>query len=671
MITRTYFGAEADRQAHEQHSQEFAPAHGSGSEPFTALPQGLRELRQWCVAGFDKSPLMVNGQRASVTDPSTWTDFDTACQAAQASAGYVGFVLTANDPFTCIDLDVKEHTPAEHIERFDRIVTAFDSYTERSRSGRGFHVWVQGNIGRGRRRDGVEVYSQERFIICTGDVVRSGPIADRAELLDMLVREIGTAQTASLELSGDDQPDYSLANRAALDSRELGRLFAGDWHGRYPSQSEADLALVKMLMPHAASPRECWLTFRLSKLGQRDKAGRLDYAQSTLALAAQHLADDVARAQHGRELAGSLFWQAPAYNPRHFRLLFDDDLDSQPPLRWLVKRIIPDAGIGAIYGDSGTFKSFLTLDALAHIANGQEWFGHRVKAAPAVYIPFEGQGGVPNRIKAWRIAQAGQRSPDVLISSIPPDDVRTNVAIITEPMNLREQADRDKLVVTLTESGWAGGVLCIDTLAHASNGIDENSSAMGEMLAIFRGLQHRLGGVILVIHHSGKDQARGMRGWSGLHAAMDFVVECQHEKGAGHREAQFVLTKVKDGASGGAYSFTMQPVQLGIDEDGDLISSLIVVPTEAIAPANLTSKPDAERDEHDDEFVWQWVKRERERGEYPSGRSLEGQREKQMNQEHPMTQKRLRDAIHRLRAASRLVDDEDKAPSGNVFMRAI
>lgn len=196
---------------------------------------------------------------------------------------------------------------------------------------------------------------------------------------------------------------------------------------------------------------------------------------------------------------------------------------------------------------------------------------------------------------------------------------------------------------------------------------------MGEMLAIFRGLQHHLGGVILVIHHSGKDQARGMRGWSGLHAAMDFVVECQHEKGAGHREAQFVLTKVKDGASGGAYSFTMQAIQLGMDEDGDAISSLIVMPTDAIAPAGLTSRPDAERDEHDDEFVWQWVKRERERerGEYPSGRSLEGQREKQMSQEHPMTQKRLRDAIHRLRAASRLVDDEDKAPSGNVYMLAV
>ena len=97
-------------------------------------------------------------------------------------------------------------------------------------------------------------------------------------------------------------------------------------------------------------------------------------------------------------------------------------------------------------------------------------------------------------------------------------DADTNMRYITDRMNLRQQADRDKLVQTLTECGWAGGVLCIDTLAHAANGIDENSSEMGEMIAIFRELQHRLGGVILIIHHSGKSQERGMRGWSGLRA---------------------------------------------------------------------------------------------------------------------------------------------------------
>ncbi|MDO2063659.1 AAA family ATPase, partial [Escherichia coli] len=63
------------------------------------------------------------------------------------------------------------------------------------------------------------------------------------------------------------------------------------------------------------------------------------------------------------------------------------------------------ASVGTVFGQSGTFKSFLVLDLLAHIANGQPWFGHRVTAAPAVYVPFEGQGGIPKRVAAWRMAR--------------------------------------------------------------------------------------------------------------------------------------------------------------------------------------------------------------------------------------------------------------------------
>ncbi|MDE2317292.1 MAG: hypothetical protein KGK06_12870, partial [Xanthomonadaceae bacterium] len=69
-----------------------------------------------------------------------------------------------------MDLDVKDETPPEVLARFQKIIETFDSYTERSTSGRGYHIWLKGDIGAGRRRDGVEVYSQERFIVCTGNV---------------------------------------------------------------------------------------------------------------------------------------------------------------------------------------------------------------------------------------------------------------------------------------------------------------------------------------------------------------------------------------------------------------------------------------------------------------------------------------------------------------------
>ncbi len=446
----------------------------------------------------------------------------------------------------------------------------------------------------------------------------------------------------------------------------------------YPSQSEADLALVKFLLPHCESPSECWATFRLSKLGERDKAKRADYARRTISLALQHHANDAAQVQHGQALAEALFWKPTAtQNPRHFKLLRDGELDQLPALQWLVKRIIPDKGIGAIYGDSGTFKSFLALDLLAHISTGQDWFDKRVRAAPAVYVPFEGQGGIPNRVKAWRLGQAKLRNPDALMIASPPDDVLSNIAVIVETMNLREAADREKLVVTLIEQGWAGGVLCIDTLAHASNGIDENSSEMGEMIGIFRDLQLRLGGVILLVHHSGKDQSRGMRGWSGLHAAMDFVVECQRDKLAGNLEAQFVLTKVKDGSDGVSFPFAMQSVILGFDEDGDTISSLSVIPTTGEvdrSPGTKQTKKginaiDAETAAADDQFMDQWVRKEVRAGNYPSKNSLKGQLP-DIKETYEMTQDRVLAAVERRLAEERLVR-EPKSPNGNPWLRPV
>lgn len=247
------------------------------------IPAELRERPQWCLAGPDKRPLKLDHSPASSTDPSTWADFESVAKAAAKDGYGMGYMLCDADPFTCIDLDIKPDTPSDDISRYESIVEHLDSYTERSRSGRGLHVWVRAAIGKGRRRDGVEVYSQQRFIICTGNVVRAQPIAERQALLANMVSQLAPVAEA-IALTGDSQPNWAFAEEALLDGGELGRLFRGDWQGRYASQSDADLALVKLLVPHTESPAQCWGTFRLSILGSREKAGRTDYARSTLSL---------------------------------------------------------------------------------------------------------------------------------------------------------------------------------------------------------------------------------------------------------------------------------------------------------------------------------------------------------------------------------------------------
>lgn len=652
------------------------------------IPAELRQRPQWCISpglDHDKAPRSLSGALASSTTPSTWGTFEAACDAAANRGWFVGYMLHVGDPFTCIDLDVKDGTPAEQLERHDSIVSTMASYTERSRSGRGRHVWVRGQVGRGCKRDGVEVYSQERYIICTGDVVCDLAVEDRQDLVSNMAARMRPAVLADAELRADEVGDDQgccIAGIAHADLGELGRLMRGEWQGlddtgarKYPSQSEADLALVIMLARLTASNGACREAFRLSPLGRREKARCDDrYLNLTLRKARSILSDEAFHVAEGSRIMDELFWPEPAWTPPGggspgIRLLLDGDLDALPPLRWLVKGIIPDAGIGAIYGASGTFKSFLTLDLLAHVSNGREWFGHRVKATPAVYVPFEGQGGIPNRIKAWRTAQTALRHPDRLATFEPDVDVLSRVAVVMEPLNLRNQVDRDRLVAGLRGQGWSGGVLCIDTLAHASAGIEENSSAMGEMISVFRDLQQQLGGVILLVHHSGKDESRGMRGWSGLHAAMDFVVECQKEGDAG--AATFRLSKVKDGTTGTSFGFQMQVVPVGVDEDGDAVTSLTVCPVNPREAADHPFVVDGLKEAGDDDaFVEAWVRELMIEGSKPTGRWLEASR-RHIQDKRKITQKRLRDAICRLKASGRLEDAPDDLVKNGKWLRAV
>lgn len=253
------------------------------------IPAELRHLAQWVCAGLNKEPIDPrSGQPASTTNPSTWATFD---EAKRAGYMHVGFVLSKNDPYTIIDLDDpstiktnekqalnEDADKVEQItERHKRIATTFNSYTELSQSGTGVHIIVRGSIPSGVRRDKVEVYSDSRYMICTGNVINASPIADYQDLLLRLHSEMASTVLAELEeidaIISDDEL-YSMASKACNAEKFLA-LFSGNLSG-YPSQSEADFALISMLAFYSKSDSQVRRIFRWSTLGQRDKATRND-----------------------------------------------------------------------------------------------------------------------------------------------------------------------------------------------------------------------------------------------------------------------------------------------------------------------------------------------------------------------------------------------------------
>lgn len=258
--------------------------------------------------------------------------------------------------------------------------------------------------------------------------------------------------------------------------------------------------------------------------------------------------------------------EPPHAQPGRFTLLTPFDLKSIPPMRWLVRGVIPETGLGALYGPPGCGKSFLVLDLMGAIAEGRAWFTHDTSAAPCVYVALEGEAGVSQRIAAY-IAKHG--TPEAL-------------RVILTPLDIRQADDRRELAATIKAAGMAGGVLTLDTLNRAAPGADENDSRdMGQLIDSMKALQADLGGLVLAVHHSGKDQTRGLRGHSSLLAALDAVVEVSRQDD----RREWRLAKCKDGSDEAAHPFRLDVVDLGEDAEGYAITSCVVEPVEAAADA--------------------------------------------------------------------------------------
>jgi hypothetical protein len=240
-----------------------------------------------------------------------------------------------------------------------------------------------------------------------------------------------------------------------------------------------------------------------------------------------------------------------------FNLLDRNAIMAQPPLRWRIKYLLPETGIAAIYGPSGSGKSYLGIDAGISIALGNTWFGNRVFACAVTYVILESEASLRNRVEAWEVHNKV--------------NIPANFRAIAQPFELADHQQVEDLGSILPK----GGVVIIDTLNRAAPGLDENSSQdMGRILAGMKRLQEITGGLVVIVHHTGKDASKGLRGHSSLFAALDGAIEV--ERNAVGRT--WSAAKVKDGEDGKRVAFQLNVIDLGKDADGDPITSCAVGP---------------------------------------------------------------------------------------------
>lgn len=173
------------------------PAGAGAFVPF--FPDELKQRKQWVIyvlgvkpnkkGKLQKYPIYTNtlrmrkGEQGSDQDLKNLVDFDTAFQTlnslkksgkklwtpeGELPVTGLGFAMLKGRGLTCIDID-----PLCKKELREEIVSRCSSFTEKSVSGKGLHVWVQYDCETFKNQDegtDLEIFSDTQFIAVTGDI---------------------------------------------------------------------------------------------------------------------------------------------------------------------------------------------------------------------------------------------------------------------------------------------------------------------------------------------------------------------------------------------------------------------------------------------------------------------------------------------------------------------
>lgn len=229
---------------------------------------------------------------------------------------------------------------------------------------------------------------------------------------------------------------------------------------------------------------------------------------------------------------------------------------------YLVKGWLGSAGISMVYGESNVGKSFFALDLALHVAAGEPWHGNRVRQGRVLYIASEGGQSIMTRLEAVK-----RECPELHAKAAP------NIDLVPLQVDLHAAGDADAIIEAAPGDYR---FVIIDTLAQSFGGGNENEGRdMNAVISNIMRLKVRFDCQVLLVHHSGKDAERGARGHSSLRAAVD--TEIQLKRDGDVRVAS--ATKQRDMMTDGKVAYILKPVMLGVDDDGDPVTSCVVLPS--------------------------------------------------------------------------------------------
>lgn len=495
-------------------------------------PRWVAWAYEWRAGRETKIPKNPkNGGSASVSDPTTWSGYEEArdCQIRNGFAG-VGFVLTKDDDLSGGDLD-------DCLSWWGDLPR--ETYAEYSPSGEGVRLLFRGPPQTLKcNAAGVEVYTDGRFLTITGNHVSGTPLAINEAPATMAALNARVARYKAQNLpaqplsahaapaqprarQGHSGGFFRAINEAALAdldawvpallpaaqkqatgawrvaSRDLGRSFEEDLsihpdgiQDFGPERSATALDLVTQYGGHDAKAAAIWLCeiMRIdpASLGWTEKAS-----------------PPASRVIIPKPKRSSRFFPASSWG------------DTEPPPReWLVEGLIPRGTVTSLYGDGGTGKSLLALQAAVDVATGGCWIGKPTASGRSLFISAEDDKdelhrrvrdvanscflGVKDLANLHLRSLAGE---DALLATLSPGGG-------IDPSDLFEEIDK-----YATET--APDLIVLDTLADLFPGNENDRGQARQFIGLLRGLAIRRNSAVLLLAHpslSGMNSGTGAGG---------------------------------------------------------------------------------------------------------------------------------------------------------------
>lgn len=290
-------------------------------------------------------------------------------------------------------------------------------------------------------------------------------------------------------------------------------------------------------------------------------------------------------AQAGNDLAALLIQQTGTAVIDKLQVVFGDQLgnDYEAPDE-LVEGLMTIGSSVVVYGDSNSGKTFWALSVATAIATGSDCYGRKTDPGLVVYLASEAPASIRSRMQAIKKFHGCNLE---------------NLAMVPVPMNFYSGAQDAHDVIEMVRAieqikGQPVRLIIGDTLARMSAGANENSGEdMGPVMARFDQVATATGAAMMIIHHNGKDAARGARGWSGIRAHIDTEIEVSEKDGT----RSVSVTKQRELPSKGeTIYFKLEVIEMGTTKFGGTATTCVAVPDDDAQ----TTKPHKKPTKHDE-----------------------------------------------------------------------